>query len=482
MELERVGHRLDRPDLVARALVGQAQLILEAMGGSETPECTGVPHFMRTGAHAADRWLRAADALRGQGDFPGAVGLLEQALQQLPAEPGLVHARLTLAEISGDTATAAALARRQLDHGASGPLASVHWLRIAEVAAEQGNAVDALDAVTQAVRASPDSLPARGLELDMLSAGADSGALAVAIERTGDQMSTDDGRARWQVLAAEEWARGAGDIAQAKASLAKVAMLGAAAALPDRVGRFLSVLCQSPEWYDEATRRLASTVTLDSEKRDLWFELLQSRILDRNPAEAARLLGSLVSTPGGLKLGRTLAAYALPLIESSDSLEADERDPHMAREVALQALADRDEPFIWASCSAPSTRAENSERCRCSIACSWKIPPPAWSPVRSPGCVVLQGTPPEPPKLSWLAPPPIQTPTSRQHWPWKPVSSGGKATVGPTPSKPSHSPAARPPRAPQPYSAGRFGPQIQTACGGADRRWRRRRSPQTAPG
>lgn len=342
--LQDVGHRLERPEFVARGLVGQAQLIIDALGGSEAPTSAGVPKYLRTAAHAADRWRRAADVLRTQGDFPGAIALLEQALKQLPGEPGLIHARLALAEVSGDTATAAELARRQLESTPSGPLASAHWLRVAEVAAEQGNAADALAAVTQAVRASPDSLPARGLELDMLSAGADPQALALAIERTAEQMAIDEGKARWLVLAAEEWARGAGDIARAKASLAKVAMLGGSAALPARVGRFLSILCGLGDWREETTRRLATTVASDSEKRDLWFELAHQRILSRDPEEAARLLGSLATAPGGLRLGRTLAAYALSLIEPAEGPDADQRDPHMAREVALQALADLDLP------------------------------------------------------------------------------------------------------------------------------------------
>ncbi|MBN1612000.1 MAG: hypothetical protein JW940_35540 [Polyangiaceae bacterium] len=342
--LETLGVRMDRGDLVAQALGGQARLIAQALADDASPEASCVPQHLRTVAHAADRWLRAAEALQRRGDLTGAVALLDQALERLPDEAVLLYGRIGLAELLGDTETAAVLAQRQLQSGAAGGVAAGHWLRIAEAAAERGDATAALAAVTEAVRASPDSLPARGLQLDMLSGGPDPLALALALEDTGEQMSTDESKARWYVLAAEEWARGCADLPRAKAALARVEVLGASPALTARVGQLLAELCADVSWYDECTRRLAEAEVDEHERRDLLFELTRGALLANQPEEAGLFLSALASLPAGVALSRTLAAYALPLLESSRDSVTEAPDPHLAREIALGGLSELDLP------------------------------------------------------------------------------------------------------------------------------------------
>jgi hypothetical protein len=343
-ELEMLGARMERGDLVARALGGQARCIAQALAGDTSPEASSAPPHLRTVAHAADRWLRAAEALRRRGDLTGAVALLDQALERLPDESALLHSRIGLAELLGDTETAAALAQRQLRAGAAGGVAAAHWLRMAEAAAERGDASAALAAVTEAVQASPDSLPARGLQLDMLSGGPDPLTLASALEQTGEQMGTAECNARWHVLAAEEWARGCADVPRAKAALARVEVLGATPALTARVGQLLAELCADVSWYDECTRRLAEAEVGERERRDLLFELARGALLANQPEEAGRFLAALASLPAGMALSRTLAGYALPLIEPTQDPGTEAPDPHLAREIALAGLAELDLP------------------------------------------------------------------------------------------------------------------------------------------
>jgi hypothetical protein len=343
-ELESFALRTERNDLVAQAHGGQARLIAQALAGDASPEASSVPQHLRTMAHAADCWLRAAEASRHHGDLTGAVALLDQALERLPDEAGLLHSRIGLAELLGDTETAAALAQRQLQAGATGGVAASHWLKIAEAAAERGDASAALAAVTEAVRASPDSLPGRGLQLDMLSGGPDPLALAAALEETAEQMSTKECNARWHILAAEEWARGCADVPRAKATLARVEILGASPALTARVGQLLAELCADVSWYDECTRRLAEAEVGEHERRDLLFELTRGALLANQPEEASRYLSALAALPAGVALSRTLAAYALPLLESTQDSTAEAPDTHLAREIALGGLAELDIP------------------------------------------------------------------------------------------------------------------------------------------
>jgi cellulose synthase operon protein C len=313
LALEDLGRRAERPDVLARALDSQAKLIVESMANADAGDALGVPRYRRSAAHAADAWVRAADVQRHRGDLAAATALLDQAIEGLPNEPAVAHARLTLAELSGDTATAARLARRELEAGATGAVASALWLRVAEAAASEGDGASALAALGSALSKDPGCLAARALELDLL-AGADPTVLAAALEASAEQLPTDDGKARAFLLSADTWARSAGDPAGAKAALSQAAMLGLPPSLIARVSRLLAAVGDQPTWYEEATRRLLAQGAAEGEQPGLWYELVRSRLLRGELTGAVQALEGLAQTASGAWLGHALRAYAMGLV------------------------------------------------------------------------------------------------------------------------------------------------------------------------
>ena len=346
--LEDLAQRDDRADFLARALEAQARLILAALDSAETGDVAGVPHWRRTRAHAADAWMRAAEALRGRGEIGPAILLLDQALERLPDEQGLFHARIRLAELTGDVTTAARLARAELASGATGGVAAALWLRVAEAAAAEGDALTALESVGRALVQDPGCIPARTLRLDLLSGGYDPQALATALEGTADQLPSDAGKARFFLLAADSWARQCGDTAGAKAALSQAAMCGGPPPLLARVARMLSALIADHGWYEEATRRLLATSGASSGQADLWFELGRIRLLRGELQGADAAFESLSGVGSGAWLGRLLRTYVTDLRrdpnEPSDSaqelnalriLAQTEQDPAVVRALRL---------------------------------------------------------------------------------------------------------------------------------------------------
>ena len=322
LALEDLGRRAERPDVLAEALDSQAKLIVESMTDAEAGDALGVPRYRRGAAHAADCWVRAADVQRHRGDLAAATGLLDQAIERLPNEPAVAHARLTLAELSGDTSTAARLARRELESGATGAVASALWLRVAEAAASEGDGASALAALGSALTNDPGCLAARALELDLLG-GADATVLAAALETSAEQLPTDEGKARAYLLSADTWARGASDPAGAKAALSQAAMLGLAPSLVARVSRLLAAVGEQTAWYEEATRRLLAQGAAEGEQPGLWYELVRSRLLRGELPGAVQALESLAQTATGAWLGHALRAYALGLVpEDAEGADA----------------------------------------------------------------------------------------------------------------------------------------------------------------
>jgi hypothetical protein len=324
---ERVARTIADRVLEARSLEAQAALVLECIADASRGDAAGLPALRRTKAHAADAWLRAAEAYRASGRLTSAVELLDRALAQLPGDPALTHARLTAAEATGDSATMARLARSQLEAGAHGELAAALWLRVAEAAAGDSDGPGALDAVKRALSEDPRSIPARALELDLLGSAGDATALAGALEATAERVSTDRSRAGFYLLAADTWARGARDAQGARAALSQAAMSGAAPGLVARIGRLLASTIDDPHWYEESTRRVIGQGATPDEQLSLWFELARARSLrgDRPGAEAA--LEAITQAPGGGFLAAAFAAYALELLPAPSS---DDETTHVA--------------------------------------------------------------------------------------------------------------------------------------------------------
>ncbi len=311
--LERVAASADREDVLAQALEARAALLLRATSDAPTGDAFGVPRRARTEGHAADAFLRAAETHRRRGDVATAITRLDHALERLPTAQPLVKARLHAAQASGDTAKAAELARRELEGGVTGPAAASLWIRIAEAAAAAGDAAEALASLGQALTADPGCLPARALELDLLSGGAAPQDLATSLEAAAAELGTEDAKARYYVLAADAWARLASDASGAKAALSQAGMYGLPGPELARVGRHLAALTNDGAWYEESTRRLLAAGAPEAEQPGLWFELGRARLLRGDRAGAAEAFASLAKAPGGAWLGQALGAYALDL-------------------------------------------------------------------------------------------------------------------------------------------------------------------------
>lgn len=345
---EELARREERHDLLAATLESQARALEAALADSAVGDAQGVPRFRRTEAHVVDTWLRAAEARRQQGDLATAASELSGALERLGPEPALLHARLRLAELAGDTTLTANLARAEIGAGSSGSAAAAAWLRVAEAAASEGNAPEALAAVEQALRADPGSLPARTLKLDLLSGGHDPQALAAILENTAEQLPTDAGKARSYLLAADVWGRGCRDVDNAKTALSQAGMSGTPPRVLARVARLLSALIGDQLWYEEATRRLIATTPSGPEQSDLWFELGRAKLLRGDLTGANVAFEALSGGAGNTWLGRALRAYVTLAEDGSPSsslraleeLVQGEADPELARALGA-ALARR---------------------------------------------------------------------------------------------------------------------------------------------
>jgi len=311
--LEQLGLRERRDDVVASALEAQAELLARCLSEPSAGEALGVPEHARRPESVAAAWLRAAYAPRRQGSLDRATPLLDRALALLPDEPALIHARTAAADALGDLETVTALARRQLATISTGPVAAGSWLRIAEGAAAEQNAAEALAAVSHAIECDPGAIPALAIRLDLLASAGEGATLAAALESLAERMEADDAKARLFLLAAYTWACVGRDVDGAKAALSQAAMYGATPSTVARVARLLATLAADPHWYEESTRRLLATGAGAAEQVSLWLELVHAR-LERGDHEAlAKALESLAAAPGGRWLGNALGAFLLPL-------------------------------------------------------------------------------------------------------------------------------------------------------------------------
>lgn len=319
LALEQCARALHRSELVAQALEAQATLVLSSLESPDAGDALGIPSHRRTNTHAADAWLRAAEALRQSGETTQAHELLGRALERLPNDSALLHARMLTAEALGNTDQAAELAQLELNAGVSGGVAASLWLRVAEAAASKGDGATALEAVNAALGHDAGSIPARVLQLDLLIGGANPGALASALEAAAAELPTDEAKARYFLAAADAWARLAGDTQGAKAALSQAGMFGASPGVVARVARMLAAVTQDGMWFEEATRRLLAAGAEPGEQASLWFELGRLRLLRGDRSGAGDAFASLASAPGGSWLGPALGAFVLPLAPQADA-------------------------------------------------------------------------------------------------------------------------------------------------------------------
>jgi tetratricopeptide (TPR) repeat protein len=319
--LERVAQQAADLDALARALEGQADLVVEVLDDPSRGEEIGVPTFMRTAAFAADAWLRAAEIRKRLGDVDSANALLQEAARRLPTSNVVARARLAALEAQGDLERAADLARAELGNGAVGKTAASLWLRVAESAALANDRASALDALRNALTADPEAIPARAIELDLLVDGEDPAALAGAIEGCASMFRSTTAQARAFVLASYAWAVLARDASAAQTALARAVSLGTSQTTAQRLVRTFASVSGDLPWFMAATEQLVALDVEPAERLDMWFELGRLRLLSGDEAGAveafAQLAGVEADVPGPLAraawLGRMLTGCAVGL-------------------------------------------------------------------------------------------------------------------------------------------------------------------------
>jgi tetratricopeptide (TPR) repeat protein len=363
-------------DAYASALEAQATLIQQALGDAARGDAQGVPHGVRTAAHLADVSMRAAEVRRLSGDLPRAAQILDRAVNVLDDDeenhegllPFLFSARIRVAELMGDTELAAKFALRRLEKVKEGSIAASFAMRVAEQAASIGDAKGALEAVSKAVNADPECLPARALQLDLLADGGDPAAFASQLEAFADCLPSEAARARAFVLAAYVWGVQADDAPAAKAALAEARMLGTGENVLWRVARMVALLRGESGWADDVARRLlkggtdaredsqASGTPMegapdDAELSYLWLGVIRNKIAAGDEAGLSATLKELADAPDGAWLAHSLEAFlpappsdgrASEVIEEArgralEKLADLEQDPKLARGLSLLA-------------------------------------------------------------------------------------------------------------------------------------------------
>lgn len=314
--LELVARKADDQGVLAQALEGQAELIAEAIDDPQSGDANGVPHFMRRPEYAADGWFRAAELRRRAGDTVASGALIARAADRLPDVSIVGRARMIALEIAGDPEGAAAIARRELERGASGPGAASLWLRVAEAAALVGDRGAALGALRNALASDPGCIPARALELDLLGDGQEPAALAGALEAVAETLGSAEAKGRSYLLAAFVWGCRADDAGAARAALSQAEACGVDTVTTARVARSLAAIRGDQAWLEEATKRLLGAGVDASEQASLWFEVARARLLQGDEAGAGEAFAKLAACEGdadggaGAWLGRVLGAYA----------------------------------------------------------------------------------------------------------------------------------------------------------------------------
>ncbi len=352
-----------RADAYASSLERQGELIEEAVASPERGDTLGVPHWVRKPTMIADAWLRAAEARRASGDLDRAGAILDRARERLSQvdppdtllDAALGSARIRIAELQGNTELSAKLAEQRIPKEQDGGVVAALAMRVAEQAASEGNGTRALEALSRAIQADPACLPARALQLDLLADGGDTTTFAAQLESFADHLATDEARGRAFVLAAYIWAMRAGDVSGAKAALSQASMYGVAPGTVSRLARAMASVRGDAAWYEDATKRLVASGSVEGEAVLLWLELYRARAARGDVDGAAKALREIGNAPKGAWLGRVLEAF-VPRIETSvdpeetqvkgdadrrraalDELSGIEQDTDIARGLALLA-------------------------------------------------------------------------------------------------------------------------------------------------
>jgi lipopolysaccharide biosynthesis regulator YciM len=332
MNEEALRSRRDSPDpLEARAstelwicaMQRTASLVEAAMNDGPRGDALGVPAWVRRLDRLVDYRLRIADARRRLGQFEDAAAILDRTRSTLVrdgatdgldeglriADTLLSHARMRIAEHTGDSQLAAELAERLLRAEPDGATATALAMRIAERAAALGDVTSAVQALSRALECDPKCLPARTLLLDVLATSEDKARYCEELEKSAEQFQTDDARGRTLLLAAYVWAAECRNALRARGAIERAAAAGVPAPTVCRVARMLASLRGDASWLEAATDELLAKSSHVDDAVSLQVELLRMRRARGDLAGEERAIRDLAASPGGEWLASVLGAY-----------------------------------------------------------------------------------------------------------------------------------------------------------------------------
>jgi len=305
--LQRLASTQDNDEYLARSHLGQASLLERAIVDPVAGDALGVPRWRRSLVHVAEAFLRAALARHSAGNTSEAATLLEKARALAPNDSLIQHATLLCAEELGDFEVALALAHAVAAR-TTGSTATIAWLRVALFELRRNDVNGVMQAVASGLAISPHSIALRGVELHALARDSEPGRVAASLEACADLVTSDSAKSRFLLAAANTWARGCRDAASAQAALSQASLFGAPPSIVNRMARLLALGLSDAAWYDESTRRLASSASDPSEQYELWLELLRGRITKNQPEKVSSALAGLAGNESGQWLSAVLDA------------------------------------------------------------------------------------------------------------------------------------------------------------------------------
>ncbi|HEX2731663.1 MAG TPA: hypothetical protein VHM70_08665 [Polyangiaceae bacterium] len=271
---------------------------------------------------ATELWLRAARRRRELGDTDHALANLARAERLLGDNPAVRYELCLANAAAGNTVRMSQAVNSLLGPEPTGPGPAALLFRLADAEQAAGNLDQALAALTRALSANPECLPARALQLHLLLAGDDLAALADAWESSAAQTRDEAIRARHYTLAALCWSWSGQNPEAARAALSQAALSGLGPATAARLARLFANFTGDERWRSEAAERLLRHEGLE-ETASVLLEAARQEFTRGNEDRAKNLLLRLGREPDGSWLAATVAAYTgTPSAANADASNA----------------------------------------------------------------------------------------------------------------------------------------------------------------
>jgi hypothetical protein len=331
-----LARRAGRTDWMIESLEARAARIVAALASTEPEAAALVPRSCRDLSLAVGLLGMQAELERGSGRDAPALATLQRARQIDPEEPWVAARLIDQAERMQERELLEALTLAELATEPTAAEAAALWLRLAEARAASGSSREAMEALHNTLALEPRSWLAHARELDLALGLRDGLRVATALSQVARELTLGGARGRYWLLAADAWARQAGDFGQAREALAQAEDAGVPRVLARRVERALAHQVADRAWYDAATRRLLETDVDDVERVGLELESWRSALLAGQPVLADERLTNLDATRAGRRVARLARAYSPEANDSHDALALlaeDDLDP--ARSAAL---------------------------------------------------------------------------------------------------------------------------------------------------